>query len=442
MKQPPKIGLDEFRRRRQELMALMEPNSVAILGSGRLQMRNSDVDFPFRQDSNFLYLTGFCEPESVLVLAPGREHGEAILFCRERDPDHERWYGRMTGPDRAMQLYQLDDAFPISDIDDIVPGLIEGRSRLYHQMGIDRAFDDRLLGWVNSLRNNRQGGAQPPGEMVQLGQYVHELRLFKSQQEIAVMKHAAAVTTGAHKRLMEIAEPGLSEQRFETELNYQFGLGGARSPAYPSIVGAGANACILHYIENDQPMNDGDLVLIDAGAEYEHYASDVTRTFPVSGRFSDAQRALYNIVLRANVAAIDKVQPGNHWNEPHEAATRVITEGLLELGLLEGELETLIEEEAFKKFYMHRTGHWLGLDVHDVGEYKVGDAWRVFEPGMVTTVEPGIYISDDADVPARYRGIGIRVEDDVLVTRKGNEVLTAGVAKDPDEIESYMAAAG
>ena len=422
-------------------MALMEPNSVAILASSRLQMRNSDVDFPFRQDSNFYYLTGFSEPESVLVLALGREHGEAILFCRERDPKHERWYGRMIGPERAVQLYQLDDAFPISDIDEILPGLIEGRSRLYHQMGIDKTFDERLLGWVHSIQSNRQGGAQPPGEMVQLGQYLHELRLFKSAQEIAVMKHAAAVTTGAHRRLMEIAEPGLPEHRFEVELNYHFGLGGARALAYPSIVGAGDNACILHYIENDQPMADGDLVLIDAGAEYEHYASDVTRTFPVNGRFSNAQRALYDIVLAANLAAIEKVQPGNHWNEPHEAATRVITAGLVELGLLEGDLETLIEEEAFKAFFMHRTGHWLGLDVHDVGEYKVGDAWRVFEAGMVTTVEPGIYVSADAKVPKEYRGIGIRVEDDVLVTRKGHEVLTAAVPKDPDEIEACMAAA-
>ncbi|MBJ40249.1 MAG: Xaa-Pro aminopeptidase [Gammaproteobacteria bacterium] len=441
MKEPPKIGLDEFRRRRQELMALMADNSVAILPSGRMMMRNSDVDFLFRQDSNFHYLTGFGEPESVLVLIPGREHGESILFCRERDPDLEQWHGRMTGPDRAMQLYQLDDAFPISDIDDILPGLIEGRSQLYHQMGVDGGFDNRVLGWVNGLRNNRQGGAQPPGELIQLGQYVHELRLFKSAQEVAVMKHAAKVTAQGHRRLMEIAEPGMNEHRFEVELNYQFGLGGVRSPAYPSIVGAGVNACILHYIENNQPMAKGDLVLVDAGAEYEHYASDVTRTFPVDGRFSDAQRALYEVVLAANIAAIDKVLPGNHWNEPHEAATRVITEGLVALGILEGEVEALMEDEAFKPFYMHRTGHWLGLDVHDVGEYKVGDAWRVFEPGMVTTVEPGIYIPEDADVPRQFRGIGIRIEDDVLVTRKGNEVITADVPKNIDDIESFMAEA-
>jgi len=255
------------------------------------------------------------------------------------------------------------------------------------------------------------------------------------------MKHAAKVTAQGHRRLMEIAEPGMNEHRFEVELNYQFGLGGVRSPAYPSIVGAGVNACILHYIENNQPMAKGDLVLVDAGAEYEHYASDVTRTFPVDGRFSDAQRALYEVVLAANIAAIDKVLPGNHWNEPHEAATRVITEGLVALGILEGEVEALMEDEAFKPFYMHRTGHWLGLDVHDVGEYKVGDAWRVFEPGMVTTVEPGIYIPEDADVPGQFRGIGIRIEDDVLVTRKGNEVITADVPKNIDDIESFMAEA-
>ncbi len=439
MKNPPRIGQQEFSRRRAELMALMEPNSIAIVPSGREMMRNSDVDFPFRQDSNFFYLTGFDEPEAVFALVPGREHGESLLFCRERDPQHERWFGRVSGPERAMQLYQLDDAFPVTDIDDILPGLIEGKDRVYYLMGVDQGFDGRVLGWVSGLRNSKQDGSQPPGELVQLGQFVNELRLFKSPQEIAVMKHAASITTGAHQRLMEMVEPGLSEQRLEVELNYQFGLGGARSPAYPSIVGAGENACILHYVANDGEMHDGDLVLVDAGCEFEHYASDVTRTFPVNGRFTAAQKAVYEIVLCAQLAAIETIRPGNHWDQPHQAAVRVITEGLVELGLLSGEVDALVEQEAYKRYYMHKTGHWLGLDVHDVGEYQVGGAWRVFEPGMVTTVEPGIYIDADADVPEEYRGLGIRIEDDVLVTRNGAEVITSGVVKTVEAIEALMA---
>lgn len=421
-------------------MALMEPGSMAIVPGSTLATRNSDVDYHFRQDSDFYYLTGFTEADSLFVLVPGREHGEAILFCRERDPEQERWHGKITGPERAMQLYGIDDAFPITDIEDILPGLIEGKSRLYYTMGAQPEFDRRVIGWVKKLSGNKQSGSMPPGEFVQLGQYLHELRLVKTAPEIEVMKHGAEITAQGHRRLMKTVSPGMKEYQLEAEFQHELTMSGARTTAYPSIVGGGNNACILHYISNDEALKAGDLVLVDAGGEYEYYASDVTRTFPVNGKFSKAQEQVYNIVLKAQLAAIDMVVPGNHWNQPHEAAVRIITEGLVELGLLDGEVETLIEEEAYKVFYMHRTGHWLGLDVHDVGEYKIGGEWRVFEPGMVTTIEPGIYISDDLpDVPARFRGIGIRIEDDVLVTASGHEVLTGAIPKTVAGIEQLMA---
>ncbi|MEX0943010.1 MAG: aminopeptidase P N-terminal domain-containing protein [Pseudomonadales bacterium] len=440
MKSSPRISMKEFARRRRELMALMEPGSIAIVPGSTRANRNSDVEYQFRQDSDFYYLTGFTEADSLFVLVPGREHGETILFCRERDPDQERWHGKITGPERAMQLYGIDDAFPITDMDDILPGLIEGRSKLYYTMGAFPEFDRRVIGWVKQLSGNKQSGSMPPGEFVQLGQYLHELRLVKTAPEIEVMKFGAGITGRGHRRLMTTIVPGMKEYQLEAEFQHELTMSGARSTAYPSIVGGGNNACILHYISNDESLKAGDLVLVDAGAEYEYYASDVTRTFPVNGKFSKAQKQIYEIVLQAQLAAIDMVLPGNHWNQPHEAAVRIITRGLMELGLLPGELDALVGEEACKKFYMHRTGHWLGLDVHDVGEYKVGGEWRVFEPGMVTTIEPGIYLSDELpDIPAKFRGIGIRIEDDVLVTSNGHEVLTGGIPKTVDEIENLMA---
>lgn len=439
-KKAPQISLQDFSRRRRELMALMESNSIAILPSALLQTRNSDVQYRFRQDSDFHYLTGFDEPDSVFVLIPGRQHAEAILFCRERESDLERWHGKVTGPERAIQLYGLDDAFPITDIDDIIPGLIEGKGKLYYAMGVNHEFDSQVIGWVNSIAANKQSGSQPPGEFVQLGQYLHELRLFKTPKEIDVMRRAAEITAQAHQRILVKTEPGMHEYQLEAELEYCFAINGARSPAYPSIVGGGNNACVLHYIQNDDVLRKEDLVLVDAGGEYESYASDVTRTFPVSGTFSKAQAELYEVVLDAQLAAIEEVQPGNLWNQPHEAAVAKITAGLIRLGLLEGELEALIEQGSYKKYYMHKTGHWLGLDVHDVGEYQIGGAWRVFEAGMVTTIEPGLYIAEDcADAPSRFRGIGIRIEDNVLVTGTGHEVLTQMIPKTIDDIEDAMA---
>ncbi len=436
----PKISAKEFARRRTELMSMMAPGSIAILPSAMVASRNSDVEHPFRQDSDFYYLTGFKEADSVFVLAPGREHGESILFCRERDPEQEQWHGKITGPERAMQLYGIDDAFPISDIDDILPGLIEGKTNLYYNMGIRPDFDARLIAWVNGIAGNRQTGTKPPGDYVQLSQLLHELRLIKTKAEIDVMRHGAEITASAHRRIMAAVKPGMTEYQLEAEFTHELIMNGARSTAYPSIVGGGENACILHYVSNDEALRKDDLVLVDAGGEYDFYAADVTRTFPVSGQFTKAQREIYEVVLRAHEAAIDKVRPGNHWNQPHEAAVLELTRGLVELGLLEGEVDDLIEQEAFKPFYMHRTGHWLGLDVHDVGEYRIDDEWRVFEPGMVTTIEPGLYISSNLEnVPTKYRGIGIRIEDDVLVTKTGYEVLTESVPKTVEEIERWMA---
>lgn len=433
------ITKQEFERRRKNLMQQMEENSIAILPAAKEKPRNRDVEFPFRQDSDFYYLSGFPEPEAVIVLIPGREHGEYVIFCRERDEEMEIWNGHREGQDGATANYGADDAFPINDIDDILPGLIEGRNRVYYSMGTHPEFDAKIVGWVNIIKAKVRSGAHPPGEFVSLDHLLHDMRLYKSSAELKVMRTAGEISAGAHKRAMEKVSPGMYEYQLEAEYQHEFMRKGCRSYAYPSIVGGGKNACILHYIENSAQLKSGDLVLVDAGGEFENYASDITRTFPVSGKYSEPQKALYNIVLNAQLAAIEQVQPGNHWNQPHEAALRVICEGLLELGLLEGELAEIIEKEQYRDFYMHRTGHWLGMDVHDVGEYKVGDEWRVLEPGMVLTVEPGIYVSpNNENVANKWRGIGIRIEDDVAVTKDGHEILTHHVPKTIEEIEQLM----
>lgn len=436
---PKAISITEFARRRRELMALMEDNSIAILPSAMTKIRNGDVAYRFRQDSDFQYLSGFSEPESVLVLVPGRVHGEAILFCRDRDEQFEKWHGDITGPERAKQLFGVDDAFPISDIDDILPGLIEGRAKLYYAMGSDRDFDHEIIEWVDKIGESGHPGAAPPAEFVQLEQYLHELRLFKSAAEIELMKQAAAATASGHLQAMQAVTPGMMEYELEAELRYAFARMGARAEAYPSIVGGGANACVMHYIDNDQMLCDGDLVLVDAGCEYEGYACDLTRTFPVNGQFSKEQKAVYEVVLAAQEAAIDAVRPGNTWDEPHDAAMRVITRGLVELGILSGDIDDLLDQEAYLPFCMHKTGHWLGMDVHDVGDYQVNDESRVFEEGMVTTIEPGLYFDETmSEIPAGFHGIGIRIEDDVLLTKSGHEVLTVAVPKTVADIEGFM----
>lgn len=437
-----RIPKSEYARRRKALMDQMGPNSIAILPAAPMYIRNRDVEHVYRQDSDFQYLSGFPEPEAVIALIPGREHGEYVLFCRERDPARELWDGLRAGQDGAVSEYGADDAFPIGDIDDILPGLIEGRERVYYAIGTNETFDHRLMEWIKTIRSKARQGAQPPSEFVALDHLLHDLRLYKSASEVKVMKHAAEISARAHIRAMQASRAGLFEYHLEAELDYEFRKGGAKMPAYGSIVAAGKNACILHYRENDAPLRDGDLVLIDAGCEIDCYASDITRTFPVNGRFSPEQKAIYELVLAANEEAFRHIAPGRHWNEAHEATVRVITAGLVELGLLAGNVDELIAAEAYKPFYMHRAGHWLGMDVHDVGDYKIGGEWRVLEPGMAMTVEPGIYIAaDNQDVAKKWRGIGVRIEDDVVVTRSGCEILTGGVPKSVAEIEALMAAA-
>jgi Xaa-Pro aminopeptidase len=429
----------EFARRRKQLMHMMGQDAIAILPTNPVRPRNRDVDYPFRPDSDFFYLTGFPEPEAVAVLVPGRPHGEYLLFCRDRDLEKETWNGRRAGPEGAVERFGADDAFPIGDIDDILPGLLESHERVFYTMGATPDFDQRVIGWVNRIRSQSRAGKQTPDEFVSLEHFVHDMRLYKSRAEVKVMRQAANIAARAHKRAMQVCRPGMMEYELEAEYLHEFRRAGGE-PAYPSIVGGGENACVLHYTENNAELNGGDLVLIDAGVEHQCYASDITRCFPVNGRFSKAQRAIYELVLDAQLAAIEEVYPGNNWNAPHDAAVKVITRGLVKLGLLKGRTPSLVKEQAFRKFYMHRTGHWLGMDVHDVGEYKVGDEWRVLEPGMVLTVEPGIYIAARSKGVARkWWNIGVRIEDDVLVTRAGYDVLSKNVPKTVEEIEALMA---
>jgi Xaa-Pro aminopeptidase len=418
----------------------MGAGSLAILPTGREQVRNRDVHYPFRPDSDFHYLTGFAEPDAVLVLAPGRAHGEYLLFCREKDPEKEVWDGYRAGLEGAVADYGADDAFPIADLDDILPGLLEERERVFFAMGSDPAFDKRVSDWVSQIRSRSRAGVHGPIEFLALDHFLHDMRLYKSRSEVAVMRRAARLSAQAHAELMRACEPGMHEYQLASLFGHHCQMHGSAHLAYPSIVGGGNNACVLHYIENGQMLNDGDLVLVDAGCEIDCYASDITRTFPVNGRFTEPQRILYELVLEAQLAAIDKVRPGNHWNDPHEAAVRVLTKGLLKLGLLRGTPAKALKAQSYTRFYMHRTGHWLGMDVHDVGDYKVDGHWRELEPGMVLTIEPGLYIPTGAKgVAKKWQGIGIRIEDDVLVTRDAPDVLSRDAPKTVEEIEAVMA---
>jgi Xaa-Pro aminopeptidase len=432
---------DEFERRRVQLMRLIGEDGIAILPAAPVRQRNNDVDYNYRQDSDFYYLTGFSEPEAVAVLVPGRAIAEYILFIRERDPEREIWDGKRAGPAGAVEEYGADDAFPIADIDEILPGLLENRSRVFYTMGLNQEFDHHVVSWVNTLRAQVRTGRHSPQEFVSLDHVLHDMRLFKSRAEVSLMRRSGEIAAAAHVRAMRFCRPGRMEYEVMAELLHEFNRHGADISYHP-IVGSGANSCVLHYRDNNARMNEGDLLLVDAGCEFGYYASDITRTYPVSGRYSSEQRAVYEVVLEAQQAAIAKVKPGNHWNEPHDAAVRAVTQGLKRIGLLKGSLPGLIRTGAYRQFFMHRTGHWLGMDVHDVGDYKVGDEWRVFEQGMVLTVEPGVYIAAGSrGVPKRFWNIGVRIEDDVVVTRNGCEVLTDGVPKDADAIEALMAAA-
>lgn len=430
----------EFSRRRRQLMEAMGEGSIAIVPAAPERTRNRDVEYPYRQDSDFYYLTGFPEPGAVLVLLPGHPRNAYVLFVRERDPEMEVWNGYRAGPEGACDSYGAQESYPIDDIDDILPGLLEPVERVFYTMGNNPEFDQRLIGWVNRLRQQARKGVHTPWEFVSLEHHLHEMRLFKDRAELGTMRRAAHVSTTAHRRAMQVCRPGMREFELQAEFAHEFLRNGC-DYAYPPIVGGGANGCILHYIENSAVLRDGDLVLIDAGAEYDCYAADVTRTFPVNGRFSAEQRALYEVVLAAQDAAIAKVHPDNDWNAPHEAAVRVLCQGLVDLDIVRGGVDEVIETEAYRPFFMHRTGHWLGMDVHDVGDYRVSDRWRMLEPGMTLTVEPGLYVrAGSAGVDERWWDIGIRIEDDVLVTREGGEVLTSEAPKSIADIEALMAA--
>ena len=434
------MKIKEYQRRRKQLMAMIGAGAIAILPTAPTRLRNRDVEFPFRPDSDFYYLSGYPEPEAVAVLIPDRQAGEFILFCRPRDRKMEIWDGRRAGLEGAVADYGADDAFPIGDMDDILPGLIENHARVFYNLGNDPEFDRRVLGWVNRLRGKAQNGVVAPAELIMLAPFLHDMRLYKSRHELKLMRRAAGISAGAHRRAMRACRPGMYEYQLEAELSHEFRRHGAAAPAYPSIVGSGENACILHYTDNGDRINDGELVLIDAGAEYQGYASDITRTFPANGRFSPAQRQIYELVLAAQTAAIAAVKPGNHWNDPHDAAVRVLTEGLVALGILKGKPRAAIKNRSYDKYYMHRTGHWLGMDVHDVGDYKVDGAWRLLEAGMTLTVEPGLYFpAGDRGLAKKWWNIGVRIEDDVLVTKDGCEVLSGDAPKTVAGIEALMA---
>ena len=431
-----------FEERRAILAGEIGLRSIAIIATSPVAMRNRDADYKYRADSSFFYLTGFAEPEAVAVIETfdTEEEGYSYsLFCRERNREMEIWNGYRAGIDGAIQDYDADEAYAIDLLDEEILEKLQNKDRLFYRIGQHAEFDARVAKWIATASGESRRGTSAPAQVIQLDRIVDEMRLHKDANEIELMQIASDISADAHTQAMLAVRPGMMEYALEAELNYVFGKNGG-VPAYNSIVGGGENACILHYVENDKELKDGDLVLIDAAAEYQFYASDITRTFPVNGKFSPEQKALYNVVLDAQIAAINAVQIGNSYKEPHNVAVRILVQGLLDLGLMQGNIDEIIEKEAFRQFYMHGTGHWLGMDVHDVGAYKVDGEWRAYEEGMVVTVEPGLYIApDDETVDSKWRGIGIRIEDDVVATENGPLVLTAKVVKTVEDIEALMA---
>lgn len=433
------IPSTEYQSRRQQLLSLLHPQGIAIISAAPIVERNEGVEYPYRQDSNFQYLTGFPEPEAILVLAPGRAEGEVVLFCRDKDPTAEVWTGIRAGQEGAIKNYHVDQAYSIRQLDEMLPILLDKRKTVYSVMATQQPLQQQINHWVSIVRGKVRQDAMPPMEFHALEPFLHEMRLYKSTAELAVMQSAMDISAKAHIRAMQECKAGLFEYSLDAALEYEFRRGGARLVAYNSIIASGVNACILHYQENNAPLIAGDLVMIDAGCEIDCYASDISRTFPVSGKFSQAQKTLYEIVLAANLAAIAEVKPGNLYQAPHNAAVKVITEGLVSLGILQGNVDSLIENKAYAEFYMHSTGHWLGLDVHDVGAYRINKKSRSLDVGMVLTIEPGIYIAKNKlNVAEQWRGIGIRIEDNVVVTEDGHRVMTSGAPKTITEIEALM----
>ncbi|MCP4047101.1 MAG: M24 family metallopeptidase [Gammaproteobacteria bacterium] len=429
----------EFAKRRQQLMEIAGEDAVIIVRAAAQKVRNRDAHYPYRQDSDFLYLSGFSEHDAMIILLPQGKSGRSILFCRERDPEREMWDGLMAGVEGAIEKFGFDEAYPISEMKRRLPRMLRGRERIYYDLGKDNEFDQVLIGWMNDFRARTRKKFLAPDEIIALDHSLHDMRLFKSRTEITTMRKSARIAARAHQRAMQLCKPGINEAEIHAELLHTFTRHQCEA-SYVPIVGGGVNTCVLHYVANRDTLNDGDLLLIDAGAEYDGYASDITRTFPVNGKFSGPQRDLYQLVLEAQLKAINEVRAGNPWTYVHETAVEVVTSGMIDLGILKGSLEEALEEEYFKGFYVHNTGHWLGLDVHDVGEYEIDGHSRVLEPGMVLTVEPGIYIPPGAmTVDETWRGMGIRIEDNVVVTRNEADVLSSDICKTIDDIEELMA---
>ena len=434
------ISQKTFAERRQAVMKQMGAGSIAIVTAADEIIRNGDSYYRFRQDSDFYYLTGFDEPEAVAVLIPGRSEGQYVLFNRRRDKDQEIWTGRRAGQDGASEVYGVDQAYPIDEIDQHLSSLLENKETLYYPMGRHMKFDLQIRRWVKQVREKIRSGINAPQNFINLEQLVQPMRLIKSNDEIELMRKAAQISAAGHIRAMQITKPGCFEYELEAELLYEFHRQGCRGAAYESIVGSGENSCILHYNANNAEIKNGDVVLIDAAAEYQMYAADVTRTFPANGKFSAEQTAIYNLVLTAQLAGIKQVKPGTAWMDIQNTVIRIITEGLVEFGILKGRVDDLIEQKAHRDFYMHNSGHWLGLDVHDVGRYKVEGQWRPLQAGMVLTVEPGIYIAaNNPKVDKKWWNIGVRIEDDVVVTSGAADILSADVPKTIAEIEAIMA---
>ena len=431
------MDIQAFADRRARLLRTMG-RGVAVIPTAPERVRNRDSHYPYRHDSYFYYLSGFAEPEAAVVLVAG-DAPQALLFCREKDPDKEVWDGFRHGPDAARETFGFDAALPIGSLDEKLSELLAGQPVLHYSLGHDAEWDDRLVAALNRVRANVRNGAHAPAEIRDVRVELDEMRLIKDAREIDDMRRAADISAAAHRRAMRTTVPGRFEYEIEAELMHEFRQRGAQAPAYSPIVAGGANACILHYVGNSQSLQDGDLLLIDAGCEIDSYAADITRTFPVGGKFSPAQRDVYELVLAAQQAAIARIAPGNAWDAPHEAAVRVLAQGMRDLKLLTGSVDGIIESGAYRRFFMHRTGHWLGMDVHDAGEYKVDGQWRPLQPGMTLTVEPGCYIRAADDVPPALRNIGVRIEDNALVTAEGCEILTAAVPNTIGEIEALMA---
>jgi Xaa-Pro aminopeptidase len=423
-------------QRRERLVSLMK-QGVAVVRTAPERARNRDSSYPYRFDSYFYYLSGFPEPEAVLVLIAGAKP-KSILFCREKNPEREIWDGFRYGADQAREIFGFEEAHPISELDELMPQLLADQPAVFCDIGSDGDWDSRVIGWINKVRAQVRSGVTAPAEICDIRLFLDDMRLIKDQHELGTMRRAADISTEAHRRAMRATRPGLREYEVEAEIVHEFRRRGAQAPAYPPIVAGGANSCVLHYVQNDAILKDGELLLIDAGCELDGYASDITRTFPVGGKFAGPQRDIYEMVLAAQAAAIAEVKPGAGWEDPHNAAVKVLAQGMVDLGLCKGTVDSAIESGDYRRFFMHRTGHWLGLDVHDAGDYKRDGKWVKLEPGMVLTVEPGCYVRPGEGVPEKFWNIGVRIEDDALVTGSGCDIITAAAPKKIEDIESLM----